>query len=73
LTDTIKHYLADGGADYVKSPHYEKCRIELADKLAAGPVSFAEMARTLGMPLPVIVEIYNTWRTERAAANSVKH
>lgn len=73
MAAATKAYLADGGADYIASPDYERRRLALADKMAAGPVSFAEMATTLGLPLAVVVDLFNSWQAEKTAAKSVKH
>lgn len=59
--------------DYIASADYERRHRRLADKMARGPVSFADMASTLGLPVAVVCELFNAWRAERTAANSVKH
>lgn len=73
MTSALTAYLADGGADYIASPEYEARRLALADKMSKGKVSFAEAATTLGLPLAVVIDLFNSWQVEKAAAKSVKH
>lgn len=73
MTSALKHYLANGGTDYIASPDYERRRLALAEKMAAGPVSLAEMVATLGLPLPVVVDLLNAWRAEAEANGETKH
>lgn len=74
MTNAIRAYLATPeGADYITSDDYEQRRQRLAEKMAAGPVSFAEMAETLGLPLAVVVDLVNAWQAEREASHATKH
>ncbi len=73
MTSALTAYLAAGGDSYIASPAYEERRVALAEKMAAGPVSFADMAATLGLPLAVVVDLFNSWRVEKAATKSTVH
>ncbi len=73
MTSALAAYLANGGADYIASPDYEERRLVLAEKMAAGPVSFADMAETLHLPLAVVIDLFNSWRVEKAATKSTVH
>ncbi len=66
-------YLANGGDSYLASPDYEQRRLALGEKMAAGPVSLQEMADTLGLPIPVVCDLWAAWQVEKAAASAVKH
>jgi hypothetical protein len=46
MTTALKSYLANGGTSYLMSADYERRRLVLADMMARGPVSFAEMSET---------------------------
>jgi len=73
MTSAVAFYIANGGRSYLTSAAFEQRRIALAAKLKAGPVSFGTMAATLGLPVPIVVELFNSWQAEKAAAIAVKH
>lgn len=73
MTSALTAYLANGGDSYLASPDYEQRRLALGEKMTAGPVSLQEMADTLGLPLAVVVDLFNSWRVEKAAAKSTVH
>jgi len=73
MTSALTAYLASGGDVYLASPLYAQRHQRLAEKMAAGPVSLAEMRETLDLPLAVVVDLFNAWRLEAEAKRETKH
>jgi len=73
MTSALDAYLDAGGESYVESPEFERRRQDLAARCKQGPVSFAEMATILGLPLAVVCEIHNNHRLTVEASKAVKH
>lgn len=73
MTTALRAYLAEVGESYIASPDYERRRLALGEKMAAGPVSLQEMADTLGLPIPVVCDLWMAWKAETEAKTETRH
>ncbi len=73
MTNAIRAYLAEVGESYIASPDYERRRLALGEKMATGAVSLQEMSDTLGLPIPVVCDLWAAWKAETEAKREPRH